>query len=301
MTWRRIPCCAFSFPLVRRRAITAASSTTLQPPSILPFHCHSCHYQRIRWFATRGNDAGDDDDDDDDFKVVVQESSQQLQPKSQPAATGNVRQREHSNNNSNPTLEWKKSSHSTSEFVTHVLVDKGDEHLSVQDLIDRVLQTILPNDNPDQQQQQHVLLDSDPNVITTTSSGQTANKEKSATDTYTAQALIHLGAIWYLPATAPRDPSLGSKPIRLSQEMVAAGLALQAGDYLRIHHMPRRFRDVYQYDWSKRRTENNNNDDNNNNNNNNNDDCQPGVIVEQDERQGWMVIDKPANVPYVFS
>jgi len=100
--------------------------------------------------------------------------------------------------------------------------------------------------------------------------------------------LIHLGAIWYLPATAPRDPSLGSKPIRLSHQSAAEKVILQEGDYLRIHHMPRRFRDVYQYDWGKHKNTENNDDDH---------DGKPGVIVKKDASKGWIVIDKPANVP----
>jgi hypothetical protein len=95
-----------------------------------------------------------------------------------------------------------------------------------------------------------------------------------------ADELLHMGSVWYLPASEPRDPSLGVKPIRLARSQM-----LGHGDYLRIHHSPRRFLQVYDYDWNKFITDNC--DDEN--------DAKKGVIVARGA--DWIVIDKPQRVP----
>jgi 23S rRNA-/tRNA-specific pseudouridylate synthase len=85
-----------------------------------------------------------------------------------------------------------------------------------------------------------------------------------------------------LPASAPRDPSRGEKPERLSAAKIS--LLLEEGDYLRIHHYPRRFLKCADYDWSKYVD-------------NADSSSKPGVVVAQDDEKGWIVVDKPAMVP----
>eukprot|EP00980_Cylindrotheca_fusiformis_P003064 scaffold713_cov131-Cylindrotheca_fusiformis.AAC.22 len=74
----------------------------------------------------------------------------------------------------------------------------------------------------------------------------------------TPHQLLALGSIWYMPAAdmehnnknkQREDPhSLIYKPQRLS--LSNRSMVLQKGDYLRIHHTPRRFTAVYDQDWS---------------------------------------------------
>jgi 23S rRNA-/tRNA-specific pseudouridylate synthase len=145
---------------------------------------------------------------------------------------------------SNPTLEWKGAAHSTSGFVSHVLVE--EEGSTSFEQVSRVL-----------------------------------SERKQANDTVTelnALELMRLGAVWFLPFDAPRDPARGIKPVRLFED-----LNLRPGDYLRVHHNPRRFLAVKKYDWSASKADVTSD--------------KPGIIVARNASKGWMVIDKPPNVP----
>ena len=99
--------------------------------------------------------------------------------------------------------------------------------------------------------------------------------------------LLALGSIWYLSVTAAPpnidrfDPSNGIKPRRLS--VGDWNMTLQQGDYLRIHFDPRRFCETNKFDWAcdVGSTE----------------DAKPGVIVARDDEMGYIIIDKPPNIP----
>jgi hypothetical protein len=91
---------------------------------------------------------------------------------------------------------------------------------------------------------------------------------------------LQLGAIWFLPAGASRDPSHGQKPTRLS--LADLECTLQEGDYLRVHHTPRRFPLVYNYNWTAFISQ---------------DGGAAGVIVARDDDKGFWVLHKPAHVP----
>eukprot|EP00956_Cyclotella_meneghiniana_P008319 scaffold11112_cov69-Cyclotella_meneghiniana.AAC.3 len=99
--------------------------------------------------------------------------------------------------------------------------------------------------------------------------------------------LLALGSIWYLSVTAAPpnidrfDPSNGIKPRRLS--VGDWNMTVQQGDYLRIHFDPRRFRETNKFNWGCRvgSTE----------------DAKPGVIVARNDEMGYIVIDKPSNIP----
>jgi 16S rRNA U516 pseudouridylate synthase RsuA-like enzyme len=109
------------------------------------------------------------------------------------------------------------------------------------------------------------------------------------------------------------SPHLGVKPTRVTDPQ----LLLKKGDYLRIHHNPRRFPDVYRYRWD-RPYEPNRNDGHDDertgiitthqgrglddaDNSNNDDDEQwmmlPGVVVACNDTLGWLVLNKPERVP----
>ncbi len=51
--------------------------------------------------------------------------------------------------------------------------------------------------------------------------------------------LLSLGSVWFLSASAPRHPSLGTKPTRCTLQHSTQ--ILQPNDYLRIHYNPRRY------------------------------------------------------------
>jgi hypothetical protein len=95
--------------------------------------------------------------------------------------------------------------------------------------------------------------------------------------------LLAMGSIWFLPHTAPRDSSLGTKPVRLQVQDLTRKLV--KGDYLRVHHNPRRFPIVASYDWGKFIS------------NNTVDPSQPGTIVARDDTKGYIVVHKPGALP----
>lgn len=104
-----------------------------------------------------------------------------------------------------------------------------------------------------------------------------------------AHQLLLLGSIWHMSAAevehnnnvpADKPLSLRYKPQRLSLENRT--LVMQTGDYLRIHHTPRRFTAVYDQDWSSHGSMGFNN-------------ITHKIIVH--EGDGFWVIDKPPLVP----
>jgi 23S rRNA-/tRNA-specific pseudouridylate synthase len=125
--------------------------------------------------------------------------------------------------------------------------------------------------------------------------------------------LLELGSIWHLPRDVPRNPAtFQQKPKRV----VSSSKLLEPGDYLRIHHNPRRFPKVYEYDWGKFQrnqppqpqpknplfTANSEHPPPNNQRSSsptpaNRGNNKPGVIIGCDWDTGWIVIDKPSNVP----
>ena len=93
-------------------------------------------------------------------------------------------------------------------------------------------------------------------------------------DTLTSYELLTLGSIWFLPSEY-----LGTtrKPLRLTLD--DSNRILNEGDYLRIHHAPRRFPIVHEYDWGKSITSSNS-----------------GVIISRNDTIGYIVINKPVGV-----
>ena len=172
------------------------------------------------------------------------------------------------NSTNNDPSSWKGASHSSSDFVTHIIA--GDDAPTVQEAIQRQLlmrktsASYVHQGTSDSEDDDRIPLD---------------NSRLSAMD------LLRLGSCWFLPASAPRDPSLGGKPVRLTESNAAQ--TLNKGDYLRLHHSPRRFPLVYDYDWAgwhpsvmkKNAT------------------TKPGVVLARDDEKGFWVLDKPANVP----
>lgn len=158
--------------------------------------------------------------------------------------------------------EWKGSTHSTSGFVKHVLV--GDDSPTVESAISSAL--------PENQRK-------DIYVDDTLSSSLSSNIPLDKT-LLKPHHYLQLGAVWFLPRDAPRDPAHGQKPIRLS--LSDRESTLDEGDYLRVHHTPRRFPLVYNYNWIL---------DNQGSNE------KPGVVVACNDEKGYAVINKPGHVP----
>eukprot|EP00536_Pseudo-nitzschia_multiseries_P006723 jgi/Psemu1/15935/gm1.15935_g len=135
----------------------------------------------------------------------------------------------------------------------------------------------------------------------------------------TPRQLLHLGSVWHLSADhyqhnqtlelEQHGPELAAKnkknrdknfkvhnrvkPKRLS--LSNATMVLGEGDYLRIHHTPRRFPMVYRADWSFP-AENNNTDQIQNQSQNQNLSGGNTVVVRQ-RGPGYCIIDKPPLIP----
>ena len=117
----------------------------------------------------------------------------------------------------------------------------------------------------------------------------------------TPRQLLYLGCIWYLSADHHQKnqeheerTDMNVKPLRLS--LSDATMTLHEGDYLRIHHTPRRFPMVYEVDWSFPNNACNTTTNNNSNSNNNNKiDALPAVVQQQGP--GYCIIDKPPIIP----
>jgi 23S rRNA-/tRNA-specific pseudouridylate synthase len=156
-------------------------------------------------------------------------------------------------NDESLALQWKGSPLSTSEFANHIMIQPDEAPVAVLEAVEQVL------------------------------SGRRRRQPPELVTELTAEQLIDMGAVWFLPAGALLDPTRGEKPERLLAAN-APSLLLQEGDYLRIHHYPRRFSVCTDYDWSRYvdNVESGN---------------KPGVIVAQDDEKGFIVVDKPAGVP----
>jgi RNA pseudouridylate synthase len=151
--------------------------------------------------------------------------------------------------------------HSLTEFATHVVVEQ-DEPMLLADLVNHVLQGVV-------RKQQNM---------------ETA---RAAATTAGGAFLVELGSVWHLPHGGPARPELGGKPVRVVQP----DFVVRKGDYVRIHHNPRRFRDVHRYDWAKAcgSSSSSSIDDK--------DDDRPGVVVAENATAGFLVINKPMRVP----
>mmetsp|Transcript_9775 Transcript_9775/g.22874 ORF Transcript_9775/g.22874 Transcript_9775/m.22874 type:complete len:467 (+) Transcript_9775:49-1449(+) len=104
----------------------------------------------------------------------------------------------------------------------------------------------------------------------------------------TAHELFALGSVWYLPLNATKkgvdrfDSQNGVKPIRLT--VGALNMTVQGGDYLRVHFDPRRFCVANSYDWLAQ-------------DGTMGSDNKPGVVVERNDKIGYMILNKPRGVP----
>lgn len=167
---------------------------------------------------------------------------------------------------------WKGASHSTSHFCTHVIA--SDDRSTVQQAVQIILS---------ERRKQNAT-----NSVPSIDEGSTVSsvgRFPLDNDQLTCLDLLRIGAVWFLPEDAPRDPSRGTKPVRLSSS--DAQQILNEGDYLRIHHSPRRFPLVYDYNWTKAwqppttipQTET------------------PGLVVARNDEKGYWILDKPAHIP----
>ena len=105
-----------------------------------------------------------------------------------------------------------------------------------------------------------------------------------------AAQLLALGSVWYLPLSSSIkssidrfDPQSGSKPTRLN--IGGWNKTIKSGEYFRIHFDPRRFIDTNLYDWGTADGLLNETSD------------KMGVIVARDDEAGYIIINKPCNIP----
>lgn len=162
-----------------------------------------------------------------------------------------------------------------SEFATHVVVGNKDVPVSAAVAIarsmgnDRVRTTIRRDgmdaqmsDDDDDNNKEEFIAKSLATAATTFHDGSDMR--------LTPQQLLYLGSVWYLPSEQYKHNNQQlkqqqqqqhqlhhhhnslHKPVRLSLD--DAVMPLFEGDYLRIHHTPRRFAQVYRYDWTPPRS-----------------------------------------------
>jgi 23S rRNA-/tRNA-specific pseudouridylate synthase len=178
---------------------------------------------------------------------------------------------------SDVSVSWKGRISPFSEYALHVEVGKEDVPTTVADAISNSCG--LKNDES--------VVTIDATTTTTTS---------STKHPLSPHQLLQLGSVWYLPAEAyqnniltekmrkednsNRDLLFVHKPLRLTLEN--ATMLLQQGDYLRVHHTPRRFPNVYQHSWNGTSSSDTSS-------------SLPCVIVARGDT--YLVIDKPPLVP----
>lgn len=200
--------------------------------------------------------------------------------------------------------EWKGAPHTTSKHVTHYIASGNDE-ITVESAIWSVLPNVnhSPLSNSNYFEQETDLLE-DASCISHSNSkrrrdicqeellGLTNGLEPQfrhdpstfPLDRYLSPIeLLAMGSIWFLPHTAPRDSSLGIRPIRLQAQDLTRKLT--KGDYLRVHHNPRRFPIVSSYNWGKFHSSNSIVS------------SVPGTIVARDDTKGYIVVNKPGALP----
>ncbi|KAG7356419.1 RNA pseudouridylate synthase [Nitzschia inconspicua] len=169
---------------------------------------------------------------------------------------------------------WKGSTVPFSEYAVHVQASSLDVPVNVSDAILRSMGDKVSSEN------EFSFIDS---VLIAKS---LATHPPDAP--MTPHQLLFLGSVWYLSAEEYQHNQQmiqhsSFKPKRLTLEN--ATLPLQEGDYLRIHHTPRRFPQVYQADWSLSTTT---------------EDKKAAttltkVVVQQGP--GYCIIDKPPLIP----
>jgi len=216
--------------------------------------------------------------------------------------------------------DFKGVSHSTSEFVTHFIA-QSNHTITVEEAILSIVPNPVPKTrihdwakNPNskedkkeismelwtekllQYEQNHAILHEldtkfrhNPAFI----GNNPNNSNNTQKDQLSPAELLALGSVWFLPWDAVKDPSLGAKPTRISLSDLRKPL-LQ-GDYIRVHHTPRRFPMTNSYDWGKYIQNQNLGD--NINEYKSDDGHLPGVIIAEDRDQGFVVVNKPPNVP----
>ena len=180
---------------------------------------------------------------------------------------------------------WKGTSRSTSEFVTHFIA--SDSNITFEEAIQSVCpkKTYASEDAESVQRRSGLIQQENDKVISRLEHKLRHDPAQFPLHQQLSPAdLIAIGAIWFLPAEAPRDPALGLKPVRLEVKNLTS--VMREGDYLRVHHKPRRFPEVHQFDWNR------NVDDLLSD-----DEQLQGVIVHEDAEKGYMILNKPAGVP----
>lgn len=117
-----------------------------------------------------------------------------------------------------------------------------------------------------------------------------------------AAELFALGSVWYLPYSSSTtivdrfDPSSGVKPQRLN--VGDMNRTVSWGDYFRIHFNPRRFTETNRFDWGSKFEDGHAGRSGQRFNKKGHDvQAKPGIVVARDDDVGYLVINKPPNVP----
>ena len=175
-------------------------------------------------------------------------------------------------------LAFSSSSWEASDFALHLAISPQEAPITAWEAISKALQKYY----------------NDPNNKATT----------SHRIVYTAQDLLNMGSVWYLPAEDMDNPY--KKPLRLAspnsynERPDDTHLELHEGDYLRIHHNPRRFPGVDLYDWTLPAAGTNSNIDDNGTESirikpENTSTAKERLVVEYNAEKGYLVLNKPSE------
>lgn len=169
---------------------------------------------------------------------------------------------------------FSDSSWEASDWAIHVSVPAEDAPISVLDAIEKALLNFYSNND----------------------NNGNANDDETKIIQYTAQELLELGSTWYLPAADMNN--VHKKPSRLLSESHYkydkdqkddGKKKLQEGDYLRIHHNPRRFPAVHLYDWTLPKTDINDGADTTTTS------TKERLVIEFNSEKNFLVLNKPAE------
>lgn len=178
--------------------------------------------------------------------------------------------------------DWRGATHSSSDFVTHFIAKSSN--LTVEEAIYASLpRTNFFADSNDNNTERGEILQRDNHKIIKDIDQEFRFDPStfSLNDQLSPAQLLAIGSIWFLPAEAPKDPQQGTKPRRMGAKDLTK--ILKEGDYLRVHHSPRRFPIINQFNWSAYV--------------NDTDSDLPGAIIAQDIEKGYIVVSKPPGAP----
>jgi hypothetical protein len=179
---------------------------------------------------------------------------------------------------------WHGPTAPFSEYAMHVQVDPDDLPTTISQAIATSMGSLVAAEASDHEHEAAADTTSTVSILPTV-------------QPLTPLQLLHLGSVWF---SRPEEDTknnnsknytttdLSSLPPPKRLTLEDASIPLQPGDYLRIHHTPRRFPNVYQANWKAAANDNDNNKEKKE---------KSSVIVASNDESGYWIIDKPPLIP----